>query len=127
MLHTERQLIMEQHKETIRINGNKIRITMLSISAKDGDSWIEYAPSLNISAYGDSKEDAQMSFQENIKQFIEDIRTLKKAELEQYLYSLGWAKERLRNKNFSHVYVDENGNLNGLVIQEKKMQSEVFA
>lgn len=118
---------MEDLKETIRINGTKVTINVFAIAAKDGEYFIKIAPSLNISAYGESKEDAEKAFHENFAQFIQDIRTLKKPELEAYLYSLGWSKERLRNKNFSHVYVDENGNLNGLVIQEKKMQSEVFA
>jgi len=113
--------------ETLRISANRIRIEMVIVSGQDGEFFVKYNPSLNISGYGNTPEDAEKSFQEAIRLFIDDIRSLGKSDLELYLNSIGWSKQKLRNKNFSHLYVDENGDLQGLVIKEKKLVLSEFA
>lgn len=55
---------------------------------KEGDYIIAYAPALDLSAYGDSEEDAKKSFEQSLKLFIKEV--VKKGTLEKLLLELGW-------------------------------------
>ncbi len=55
---------------------------------KEGDYWVSYAPSLELSSYGDSRAEAKKGFSEALSIFIDD--TIKKGTLERLLIDYGW-------------------------------------
>ena len=101
-------------KESIRIKGNNIKINVLIASGKEGDHYVVVSPALLVSGYGYSEEEAKQSFQENIETFCEDLVKLSTERRLIELKKLGFTHEKLHNKNFSKLYVDENGVLQGL-------------
>lgn len=100
--------------ETIRVKGRKMNVKIVIASGKQGDFYVAIAPSIMVSGYGDTEEEAQISFDENMEVFCEDMMSLNLDEREAEFRRLGFAKERYHNKNFSKYYVDENGVLQGI-------------
>ena len=101
-------------RESLRIKAGKINIKVLTASGKDGDSFVIISPTLLVSGYGSNEEEAKESFQHNIKLFCKDFLELSTEQRDSYLRKLGFSKEKFRTKNFSKLYVDENGVLQGL-------------
>ncbi len=54
----------------------------------EGDQVVAYAPALELSTYGDSKEDAKQAFAEVLDIFVKDTQA--KGTLEKVLLDLGW-------------------------------------
>lgn len=100
--------------EQIRVVGSKMKLNVVLYTGKEGDFFIAVAPSIKVSAYGINEDDAFKSFMENIEVFCEDMLALSHEERDSEFRKLGFKKETYRNKNFSKVYVDENGVLQGL-------------
>ena len=67
-----------------------IRATIPVIYMKEGESFICYAPAFDLTAHGDSFEDAQRSFTRTLKLFIEQVS--KKGTWKQVLKEYGWEK-----------------------------------
>lgn len=101
-------------KESIRIKGKNIQIKILISSGKDGEHFVVVSPALLVSGYGATEEEAKQSFQENIETFCDDLIKLSPEQKINELRKLGFSQEKYFNKNFSKVYVDENGVLQGL-------------
>lgn len=101
-------------REFVRIKGDKINIKVLTASGKDNDTFVIISPALLVSGYGSTEAEAKESFEHNMELFCKDFLDLPNEQREKYLRSLGFAKEKYRNKNFSKTYVDENGVLQGL-------------
>lgn len=100
--------------DSIGIKGNNIKINVLISSGKDGDYFVTVSPSLLVSGYGETEEEAMQSFEENIRTFCDDLIKLSQEQKVIELRKLGFTKEKYHNKNFSKAYVDENGVLQGL-------------
>jgi hypothetical protein len=101
-------------REYLRIKGSKINIHILTASGKDGDSFVIISPTLLVSGYGSNEIEAKESFQHNMELFCKDFIELSTEQKESYLRKLGFVKEKYKTKNFSKLYVDENGALQGL-------------
>jgi len=101
-------------KETIRIKGDKINVGTMVISGKDGNYFVCISPALNVSGYGETEEEAKESFMENIDLFCSDLMILSKEKIEHELFKLGFRREKYKTKNFSKLYVDDKGVLQGL-------------
>ena len=101
-------------KETIRIKGSLMNIKVLTSSGKEGDFFVVVSPSLLVSGYGSSEEEASDSFKENLETFCHDLMSLNQEQRELEIKKLGFEKVKYHNKNFSKAYVDENGVLQGL-------------
>lgn len=99
--------------ETVRIKENSISIKAIVATGKEGEHFIAISPAILVSGYGESKEEAQQSFQENLQLFCEDLIKLTNEQREIELTKLGFAKVKYHNKNYSKSYVDENGVLQG--------------
>lgn len=96
-------------RDTLRIKGGKIFFSLNSYSGKQGEFIIFYIPSLNISGYGKTTEEAEEFLKTEIQVFCEDVMKMPSKEKDAFLESLGFEKEKFRSKNFSKAYVDENG------------------
>lgn len=114
-------------KDTLRISKKKVSINLHVIKGKEGDFFVAYSPTLNVSGYGRTKSDAEQSFIENMHIFYEDFMTLSTKNQLLYLASLGWKKENLHNKNFSAVSVDEDGNLQNFDLEDVEVKELAFA
>lgn len=55
--------------------------------------WVAYCPALEVSSYGDTKEEAQKALEEAMEIFFEE--TIERGTLEKVLLQLGW---QLRQK-----------------------------
>lgn len=60
------------------------------IYLKEGDAFICYTPVFDLSAHGDSFEDASRSFAQTLKLFIEEVT--KNGTWEEVLQECGWEK-----------------------------------
>lgn len=60
------------------------------IYLKEGDAFVCYSPAFDLAAHGDSFEDAEKSFTETLKLFIEEVT--KKNTWEEVLREYGWQK-----------------------------------
>lgn len=101
-------------KESMRIKGSSITISVFVATAKDGDYFVTVSPTLLVSGYGSTEEESRQSFQSNIELFCHDIMAQSKEQRELYLIKLGFTQEKIKTKNFSKLYVDESGVLHGL-------------
>ncbi len=101
-------------KETIRIKGNTIDLKLVTVTGKEGEYIVCIAPSINVSGYAKNVSEAKKSFEENIKLFCEDLMELSPESRDAELTKMGFKKELFKSKNFSKIYVDENGALQGL-------------
>lgn len=116
--------------ETIRVTKNYLKARYLVLIGKEGEYYVALSPSLNVSGYGKTKREAERSFNENMETFCEDFMALKPSEREVELKKLGFEKEKLKNKNYSKIYVDQNGLLNGFeegTLQKKFVEFDTSA
>jgi predicted RNase H-like HicB family nuclease len=79
-------------KDRIRKIKHGLDIVVEVLLVKEGDYWVSYAPSLKLSSYGDSKEEAKKGFAEALRIFIDD--TSRKGTLERLLIDYGWTLSR---------------------------------
>jgi hypothetical protein len=111
---TKNALAKIPSREFLRIKGKKLTIKATVISGKDGEHFISIIPSLMISGYGATEEEADCSLDENVETFCEDFLKLDQANQQAELRKLGFSQFKYQKKNFSKLYVDENGLLQGL-------------
>lgn len=97
--------------EFIRINGTLITLGLSIFNGKTGDCFGVYAPSIEVSGYGDTREEAMESFKLSLDLFCEDVLQLKRGHQEIELARLGWLQEKFKKKNFSKAYIDSDGAL----------------
>lgn len=113
--------------ENLRISNSELNLTIRVFDGKDGDFFILFSPSLNISGYGLSKKDAEESFKTSIEAFALDIKELSTKKREAALTKLGWHKEKLKQKNYSHAFIDKEGILQNLGLElEQLKESEMM-
>lgn len=98
-------------KDIIRIKGDGVIVQNYVVAGKQGDFWICFIPSLNISGYGKTPHESQEFLEIELKVFCEDIMGMPTKERKSYLLSLGFANEKFHAKNFSKTYVDSDGKL----------------
>lgn len=104
----------KQFVETIRIKGKKINLNVVATSGKDGEHFVMISPTIMVSGYGNTIEEANESFEHNMVVFCKDILALNQINRDIYLKNLGFERKKFQTKNFSKLYVDENGALQGL-------------
>lgn len=113
---------LEDFKETIRLKKNKLSAHLLVVSGKEYDSYVLYAPTLNLSGYGNTKKEAHDMLKESFEDFAAYFMGLTFSEKELYLTSHGFSKEKFKTKNFSKAYIDEEGELQNLSLEDKKCE-----
>lgn len=102
---------LKNEKDTIRIKNEKISCSLNVYSGKQGDYIINYCPSLKISGYGKTEEEAEDFIKVEMEVFCEDLHSMNTKEKEAFLSSLGFKRDVFATKNYSKAFVDENGKL----------------
>jgi len=113
------------NREFLRIKGRKLTIKATVISGKDGEHFVSIIPSIMVSGYGSTEEEADASLDENVETFCEDFLKLDLEHQQAELRKLGFTKVKYRTKNFSKLYVDEDGLLQGLKDVSVKQYQQV--
>ncbi|MFL9845139.1 hypothetical protein [Flavobacterium rhizosphaerae] len=103
--------------DTIRIKQGKVKITAMTAFGKEGDHYVIVAPSILVSGYGSTTEEAEASFLEGMNLFCEDLMKLTSEQRDAELKKMGFERNRFQRKNFSKAYIDENGVLRDLEIE----------
>lgn len=95
---------------------------------QDHEHTVAYIPSLNLSAYGDSHEEAlDRLVKEVLDDFFENILDLSPEQANHELEKLGWSRSKLFKKQFkSNSFVDRNGVLKNFNLpEETKVETTV--
>ncbi len=79
-------------KQAIKKSIKSVEVQVDVVLIKEGEFFVALCPSLNISTYGDSEQDAKKSFDEALHIFIEE--TDKKGNLEKELLKFGWTLQQ---------------------------------
>lgn len=100
---------LDNLKETLRIKGDLLQLSVVVAEGKDGDHFVAISPTLQVSGYGQSELEAREAFDDNMNTFCEDLLSLSPEKRILELIKLGFSKQKYRNKNYSKAFVDENG------------------
>ncbi|WP_269240411.1 hypothetical protein [Flavobacterium limnophilum] len=111
---TKTSLENQPQEDTIRIKGGDLTLEATVVSGKEGEHFISIIPSLMISGYGSTEQEAIDSLDENVETFCEDFMKLNAEQKKTELVKLGFSQVPYHSKNFSKLFVDENGLLQGL-------------
>jgi predicted RNase H-like HicB family nuclease len=101
-------------REYIRIKGKIATFKFVIARGKEGNYFVVVAPSVLVSGYAITEEEARQAFDENIETFFSDLMQLNSEQRKFELKKLGFQQEKFHTKNFSKVYVDKNGVLQGI-------------
>ncbi len=111
---TKTPLEKRPEEDTVRIKNGTLTVEATIISGKDGEHFVSIIPSLMISGYGSTEQEAMDSLDENMETFCDDLMKLNIEQRKSELIKLGFSQVPYHTKNFSKLYVDENGLLQGL-------------
>ena len=111
-------------KESIKLQKNSLVAELKIFTGIDHGHWVVICPSVNVSGYGDTLEEAKESFNENMETFSEDLFKLDTHNRIKYIKSLGWKQDKIFNKRYSNAFIDTDGILQNL---EKPKQSSLVA
>lgn len=104
--------MLKNNKEFLKIGNHSIKGDVKAVSFMDGDYHILYVPSLNLSSYGKTFEEAQRMLQDVvIKDFcLSVIKAKDKNLIISELIKLGWNKSAIFQKDLSKsAYIDKEG------------------
>jgi len=125
----------EEIVDSLRIIPSKksisISVTTLELRSKDDEDLILYIPSLKL--YGKSKthRKAKDHLDQEVERVLKGLLKLSTTKLILELKRLGWKQNKIKTKNFSNSYIDNDGALKGfdIPVEDKIIQkkSELFA
>lgn len=92
-------------------------VTVNQYQDKETNQYVIYIPSLDISGYGETVEKAREMVRFCINEFCEHICSLTPKKIETELLSLGWKKNKLKNKIYSKAYIDISGKLKNFAVK----------
>lgn len=101
--------IPPQEQEVLRIGSSSIELQFRYFQGKSDGYIIFYVPSLKVTGYGNSDEEAIKSLKVGLDAFCEDVYDMKPKERKDYLVELGWNQHRRKNKKFLYAYIDKEG------------------
>jgi hypothetical protein len=101
--------INKEFSEYLKLTPKGVKGKFLNFTGKSGEHWVSIIPSLNVSGYGESEEDAITDLQYNVKVLFEDLYELTATQRDSELKILGWSQNKFFKKQYSSTYVDENG------------------
>ena len=95
--------------EKLTVNLNGIKGMFKSFTGQSGEYWVSIIPSLNVSGYGNTEQEAIDDLKENTDQFWQDLFSLTVDLRHAELRKLGWTVDKIFKKKFSKTYVDDSG------------------
>ncbi len=120
----ELRLKETHHPDTIRIHNNNATGHLNALEFQDADTkqFIIYFPGLERSGYGETREKAFELAKFSISEFFSYLTSLSKKNMEVELRSRGWQLDKFKNKEYSKVYVDGEGELKNFNAVEGKVK-----
>jgi hypothetical protein len=110
------------NKEQIKIDfRNKVaKANLKAISFQDGNQFIVYIPSLNLSAYGDTQDEAKaMLYDIVLDDFFETLLEAPIDSAKKELLKYGWEQSAILKKQFSSsTFIDRQGILKNFNLSE---------
>ncbi|MFC4219399.1 hypothetical protein [Flagellimonas marina] len=100
--------------EQLKISKQNIFVRVNRMIGQKDDSWVVYSPSLEVSGYGSSKEEAMETFELDMEGFMDSLFAMSRKEQQRFLFELGWKKSKFFNKQYSKAYIDKDGILQNL-------------
>jgi len=118
-MSTTKSINNQMKKEVLKLDFNKksLQAKLNAFGFKDGEFYILYIPSLEISAYGDDYNDAMQMLKESLDVFSEDIFNIPIKNAKNLLKKLGWQPNKIfkkkmeQTKNISPEYLIKEYNL----------------
>lgn len=113
--------------DQIRITESKIKLRVTAYKWKQDETFFVYVPSLDISSYGNTAKEAVQMMNFSLKEFAYDLKAVGRKNSEIVLAKLGWKQEIYKNKNFSHAYIDKDGVIQNLGLEDIELSEEVLS
>ncbi len=106
--------------QELRINKNKgtINADLRVFYIEDGKFMVAYIPGLELSGYGETKDQARSMLEEVIIDYFDTLINLKRDEITRELSQYGWEKGIYQKRFVNKVHVDKQGILNNLELPE---------
>lgn len=98
-------------KNTLQKKRNLLDVNVQVALFQEDGIWVAYCPALEVSSYGDNKDEAKEAFEEAMQIFLAE--TDRKGTLEKYLLKLGWQLQQKPKPlyNQPHLTLQENKRL----------------
>lgn len=107
----------------LRVYHNKgkieVGLTIFKYTDKDTRQIVLYAPSLELTGYGETEDKAQEMLEFSLDELFEYLIKLSPKYLKSELSKLGFKQHFLRSKEYSKAYIDGNGELQNLAMDHK--------
>lgn len=116
-----------QNRESLKVGKQSLKGYFKVVFFQEGDSYIYYIPSLNLSSYGDTLAEAEQMMKDIIiPDFCKNLLALPKQLIFRELKALGWERDKFFQNDLSKSsYIDKEGILRefdlaeGTIITEK--------
>lgn len=98
-------------KNTLQKKRNLLDVNVQVALFQEDGIWVAYCPALEVSSYGDNKDEAKEAFEEAMQIFLAE--TDRKGTLEKYLLKLGWQLQQKPKPMYNqpHLTLKENKRL----------------
>ena len=98
-------------KNTLQKKRNLLDVNVQVALFQEDGIWVAYCPALEVSSYGDNKDEAKEAFEEAMQIFLSE--TDRKGTLEKYLLKLGWQLQQKPKPMYNqpHLTLKENKRL----------------
>ncbi len=116
-------------KEFLKINfsSGEVKAGLYTYDFKDNEHIITYIPSLNLSAYGSTVEEANERLEEVLDDYFENLVELPERHASDELKKYGWSRDKIFKKKFEKsAYVDRDGILKNFNLSEDTKINEHF-
>ena len=98
-------------KNTLLKDRSSLNVNVQVALFQEDGIWVAYCPALEVSSYGDDKNEAKEAFEEAMQIFLSE--TDRKGTLERYLLKLGWQLQQKPKPMYNqpHLSLLENRRL----------------
>lgn len=93
-------------EDTLRLSSNGLLGRLRVFTGKQGDYIVSIIPTLNVSGYGVSEQDAVNSLKESLYVFLIDLFQLPQTQRLRELVRLGWRNEQVFKRRFSNSFTN---------------------
>jgi predicted RNase H-like HicB family nuclease len=95
-------------KNTLQKERNSLNVSVEVALFQEDGIWVAYCPALEVSSYGDNKDEAKDAFEEAMQIFLAE--TERKGTLEKYLLKLGWQLQQKPKPVYNQPHISIKGN-----------------